>query len=139
MFSYDPEEFMDIYGDLDREIRLGRDVETVPNESKLPAPYLGKGKAFFGKFNSTPNSLGGGGFLISEPSVMVKDVVRVVIDMSVGLTKQFQGLYGGLGTIDGVLSAVGTETGIEGTDDLENVLTEQELLALGMVVDRCRH
>jgi hypothetical protein len=140
MFSYDPEEFIDIYGDLDREIRLGRDVETVPNESKLPGPYLGKGRAFFGKLDSTRNSLwGGGGFFISEASGMVKDVVRVVMDMSEGLVKQFHGLYGGLGTADGVLSAVGIETWIEGTDDLENVLTEQELLALGMVVDRCRH
>lgn len=117
---------MDIYGDLDREVRVGRDTSDIPNDAQLPAPYLGRGDGFWGK---------GQDDAISTLSI-VQDVVRRVQDKALGLVKNFEGMYGGLGTIDGELAAIGLETGIEGTDDLENGnwLSEEEKAALGEYV-----
>lgn len=79
----------------------------------------------------------GGEFNPETPNT-VRNSVHVVKEMALGLVKNFEGLYGGLGTDDGLLAAIGVETGIEGTDDLEfgNALSTEEKLALGKCFEK---
>jgi hypothetical protein len=100
---------MDIYGDLDRMQKVGRDISAIPSEVESPSSYLSSNYLKKGKILVLVQNLPavgdisnnfGSSIIINEVnyvSGMVRKLVGGVVNGIIGWVKNFGGLFGGLG------------------------------------------